>query len=283
MAYKTLISTDQLQTEMENSSFVIIDCRFELDNSKAGFVAYQQSHIPNAVYANLDHDLASEVTAESGRHPLPDMNFFQSKLGEWGIDSTKQVIVYDQFHGAFASRLWWMLRYLGHEAVAVLDGGYPKWEKENRPTESGIHQNDPVVFAGTVHQGWTVSVAEVMQNLNESSFKLIDSRAPDRFHGENETIDPLGGHIPGAVNYFFGNNITPEGVMKSPQELKQQFDILLENQLPDESVFYCGSGVSACQNLLAMAHAGLDGAKLYVGSWSEWSKGTNRPIATDSD
>jgi len=283
MVYKTLIDTEQLQSELENPSFVIVDCRFELGNSDAGYEAYQQGHIPNAVYANLDDDLANVKATERGRHPLPDVKIFQVKLGEWGIDSTKQVVVYDQFHGAFASRLWWMLRQLGHERVAVLDGGFPKWEQDERPTESGIYQNEAVVFEGNLQQGWTVSIEEVEENLSDTAFKLIDSRAPDRFRGENETIDPVGGHIPGASNHFFGNNINEAGVMKSASELKQQFEALLENQSPDETVFYCGSGVSACQNLLAMTHAGLDGAKLYVGSWSEWSTDTNRPMSTDSE
>lgn len=283
MVYKTLISTEELQNQLNRDDTIIVDCRFDLGDPNAGFEAYQTAHIPNAVYAHLDNDLSSPPTDSTGRHPLPNPDVFKETLSAWGIDAKKQVVVYDQFHGAFAGRLWWMLHYLGHEAVAVLDGGFPKWEKENRPTESGVHQNAPTMFEGNPQAGWTVSVEEVEANIKHPQFKLIDARSPDRFRGENETIDPAGGHIPGAINHFFGNNVDENGVMKSPEALKQQFEALLDQQAPSETVFYCGSGVSACQNLLAMSHAGLEGAKLYVGSWSEWLKEPNRPISTDAE
>lgn len=283
MVYKTLISTEQLQSRLHHDNIVIVDCRFELGDPNAGFKAYQKGHIPSAVYAHLDNDLSSTPTETTGRHPLPNLDEFKAKLGIWGIDADKQVVVYDQFHGAFASRLWWMLRYLGHEAVAVLNGGFPKWEQENRPTDNGIHQNQSKTFEGNPQAGWTVSASDVEQNIDDQQFKLIDSRSSDRFRGENETIDPAGGHIPGAINHFFGNNVDENGVMKSPETLRQQFEALIDQQAPSEAIFYCGSGVSACQNLLAMSHAGLEGAKLYVGSWSEWLKDPDRPISTDAE
>jgi len=224
--------------------------------------------------------LAGPVTAGSGRHPLPDWETFQQTLGAWGIDQHSQVIAYDQNNGMFAARLWWMLRALGHEAVAVLDGGVDKWNREGLAMEDGNVNNTRKRFGGKPKADWMVSAREVGKNLSDPKFALIDSRDPARYSGEIEPIDPAAGHIPGAVNHFFGDNLNDSGEFLPKDKLRAQFESLLEGGKPEDAVFYCGSGVSACHNLLALAHAGLSGAKLYVGSWSEWAADPKRPINT---
>lgn len=282
MAHNTLISTAELAHRLDDERLVVVDCRFELDDPQAAFFAYQKAHLPRAVYAHLDEDLAGPITPHSGRHPLPAVDDFCQTLGRLGIDRDKHVVVYDQSHGAFAARLWWMLRYLGHEAVAVLDGGFAKWEREGRPTASGVHNNPTTVFSGTPKLDWVFSLDDVLENLHTQQRLLIDSREPQRYAGCEEPLDPVAGHIPGARNYHFANNLDEQETMLPTDVLKAQLEAVLDGRAPEETVFYCGSGVSACQNLLAMAHAGLDGAKLYVGSWSQWCKDPKRPVAKES-
>jgi len=274
-----LISTKALSARLGDERLVVVDCRFELDDPQAGYTAYETTHLPDAVYAHLDDDLAGPITPQSGRHPLPDMASFCQTLGNWGIDENKQVVVYDQNHGAFAARLWWMLRYLGHEAVAVLDGGFAKWVGEGKSTTPGIHTNPATAFSGMPLADWKVSPDAILDNLNTQRWLLIDSRDPMRYAGEEEPLDPVAGHIPGARNHFFKDNLTQQETMLPANVLREKFEALFDGKAPEEVVFYCGSGVSACQNLLAMSHAGLEGARLYVGSWSQWCKDASRPVA----
>lgn len=277
----TLISTDDLALHLESPDWVVVDCRFDLADQPAGERLYRDAHIPGAVYAHLGRDLAGAKTADqNGRHPLPDPDVLKHTLGSWGISDGVQVVAYDQDTGMFASRLWWLLRFMGHTAVAVLDGGFRAWTREGRTVGSGSEHRTPRVFAGRPdHTAWLkVGDVERVVGTDGSGIQLVDSRAPERYQGLGETIDPVAGHIPGAANYFYKNNVTPEGTFREPEELKAQFTGVLGSTPPDRVVFYCGSGVSACHNLLALEHAGMPGARLYVGSWSEWCRDPKHPI-----
>jgi thiosulfate/3-mercaptopyruvate sulfurtransferase len=270
--FQTIISTDELNQHLNQDNWVIVDCRFDLSDANAGFGEYKTTHIPGAVYAQLDHDLSSTPTETSGRHPLPDWVEFQSTLGIWGIDSQTQVIVYDHSHGGFAGRLWWMLRALGHDAVALLDGGWTKWARDGFEVEDRVVTNSQKTFKGQLQADWIVPVERIEQNLQQPELMLIDSREGARYRGESEPIDTEAGHIPGALNHFFGNNLNEHGEFLPADKLKQQFETLIDHRPLDEVVVYCGSGVSE--------HAGLSGAKLYVGSWSEWSRNPDHPFNT---
>ena len=279
MAYDTLISTGKLVSNLDGS-WVIVDCRYDLRDTGSGRQQYRTAHIPGAVYASLSHDLAGPVGSGGGRHPLPSTAVLEATFGRLGIGGGVQVVVYDGDVGMFASRMWWMLRYMGHEAAAVLDGGWAKWMREGRPVRAGEQMREPATFTGQPREDLWLGVADVETRLGDPSVLLIDARAPERFEGGAEPIDRTAGHIPGAVNRFFRRNATDEGVMLSPDTLRLQFAETLGERSPDQVVMYCGSGVTACQNLLAMEHAGLNGAKLYPGSWSEWSSDPGRPIET---
>lgn len=277
MTYTTLISSEQLAKHIHNSNLVIIDCRFSLADSEAGYKSYRKGHIENARYAHLDKDLSSQITSTTGRHPLPNFNSLAKKLGQWGINHQSQVVVYDDAHGAFASRLWWLLRCLGHEAVAVLDGGLSHWKAALTTKLPTIQEK---TFRAYLDQSFWLSAPEINNALARDSIQLIDARTAIRFSGEQEPIDPVAGHIPKAVNRAFQLNLADTGVFLSQSELRQQFSTILESFTPEQTVHMCGSGVTACHNLLAMEHAGLSGSKLYAGSWSEWITNPNRSIAT---
>ncbi len=280
MSYTTLISTNELVAHLGAPGVRIVDCRFSLADKTAGCVAYKAAHIPGAVYANLDEDLSAPRAANGagGRHPLPTPEAFASILSDWGIDNETQVIAYDDGSGAMAARLWWMLRWLGHDRVAVLDGGWLAWQGERRPVESQSLTPFPTNFVPHPRPEMVVDVEKVFGYTASGGALLIDARAADRFRGENETIDPVGGHIPGATNYFYGNNLA-DGRFRSPDELAAAFRSLIGQRSAAEVVMYCGSGVTACHNLLAMEHAGLGLARLYSGSWSDWISDPRRPQA----
>jgi len=280
--YTTLVSPQVLRSHLSDPEWVIVDCRFDLMQPDWGFRSYQESHIPNAVYADLDRDLSGPRTAKSGRHPLPDPKQFLARLGSWGIDATKQVVVYDTVGGAFAARLWWMLRLYQHLAVAVLDGGFGHWVRLGYPVESGIHTNAPTTYTAQPKMEQVATTQEVEQNLNQQRLVLIDARAPERYRGELEPIDPVAGHIPGALNRFHQENLKPDGTFKPARQLKREFRALLGETPPEKVVFYCGSGVTSCHHLLAMEIAGLSGARLYAGSWSEWIRNPAHPVATQT-
>jgi thiosulfate/3-mercaptopyruvate sulfurtransferase len=283
--YKTIVSAAALSAAPAH--WVIVDCRHNLADSQAGRNAYIQGHIPGAYFLHLDHDLAGPVNGKNGRHPLPDPAEFEKKLMAIGIGPETQVVAYDDAGGAYAARLWWLLRWLGHEAVAVLDGGFPQWLAGGYPIEVGSRQplsSSGAVFSTLSHpneNSW-VPVEVVMENVQTNKYMLVDARSPDRFRGENETIDPVGGHIPGALNRFFRLNLNEEGRFKSADQLKTEWSELLQGRAPSEIIAQCGSGVTACHNLLALEMAGLQGARLYPGSWSEWCAEPSRPIASGS-
>jgi thiosulfate/3-mercaptopyruvate sulfurtransferase len=255
-----------------------VDCRFDLKDTSAGERAYETAHIPGAVYADVDHDLSAPKTGTNGRHPLPEVDIFVATLGRLGIDASTQVVVYDQDSGGFASRLWWMLRWLGHDGVALLNGGFAKWAAEGRPTQSGVEVRPRRVFVPHVQPQMMANATDVEGIVGKSGWRLIDARAPERFRGEVEPVDKVAGHIPGAVNVPFLENLDANGTFKSPADLAERFRKASGSTPTDHLVVYCGSGVTACQNLLALEHAGMHGAKLYPGSWSEWSSDASRPM-----
>jgi thiosulfate/3-mercaptopyruvate sulfurtransferase len=276
VSYRTLISTEQLAGHLGND-WVIVDCRYDLQKESWGREEYRAAHVPGAVYASLADDLAGPRTGINGRHPVPPVDALAETFGRLGISRGVQVIAYDQDSGMYASRLWWSLRYLGHEAVALLDGGWAKWKREGRPATSGDEPRSPAVFKADPKPDMQVSVDAVNAHLTDKSVLLVDARAPERFEGRNETIDRAAGHIPGAVNHFFKRNLAGDGTMLAPEALRRNFESVLKGRDTSEVVMYCGSGVTACHNLLAMEHAGLPGVRLYAGSWSEWSADPARP------
>jgi len=276
--HTTLVSTDLLASHL--GDWAVIDCRFDLQDEHWGREQYRQAHVPGAVYVSLNDDLSAPPTGMNGRHPLPSIADLTSLFGRLGIDRSTQVIAYDQDAGSYASRLWWSLRYLGHHAVAVLDGGWAKWVREARPVRSGDESRKPAAFTAAPRPASRVDLDDVSAHLTDGTRRLVDARAPERFEGRTETIDRVAGHIPGAMNHFFKQNLDADGTMLPAQRLRENFERLLGPTSPADAVMYCGSGVTACHNLLALEHAGLHGARLYVGSWSEWSSDPSRPIET---
>ena len=270
----TLVSTEDLAAHPE---WRVFDCRHDLANPELGEQQFREGHIPAALYAHLDRDLSGTKTGANGRHPLPEPKAFVSWAGKQGLQPTDQVVCYDGGSGAMASRLWWMLRWVGHETVAVLDGGFAKWQREGRPVTTDVPQVVPVAYPGHAK---TPMVAYL--SLVEKKFKkavLLDARAPARYRGEQEPIDPVAGRIPGAKNRFNNDNLTADGTFKPAAELKKEFLAVLGDRNPADVINYCGSGVAACHNALAMEIAGLGGSRVYPGSWSEWSRDPMRPIS----
>lgn len=277
--FTKIVSTQELADHLLDPDWVIIDCRFDLAKPDWGQQSYLEAHIPGAAYAHLDRDLAGPVTSETGRHPLPKIEDMTRRFENWGIRPTSQVVVYDTAGGAFADRLWWLLRFLGHRAAAVLDGGFGKWQHENRPVAAGPETIEPGLFHPNPDWSMVVDASDVERIRQDPAYRLIDARAPERYRGEREPIDPVAGHIPGAVNRFHGANLAPDGTFLPPQNLREQFDVLIGQTLPENVVVYCGSGVTSIHHILAMELAGLPGARLYVGSWSEWIRDKKRPIS----
>lgn len=276
--YRTVIDAATLAQHLADPDWVIVDCRFDLGDTAAGRRSYTQAHIPGAVYAHLDDDLSGPPVTDHGRHPLPTPAALTALFGRLGMDERKQVVAYDSLNGGIAARLWWMLRYMGHAATAVLDGGWAAWEAAGLPVRGGVEGHAPALFTGHPRREWLVTVDEVATRP-----LLIDSRDPQRYRGELEPIDPQPGHIPGAINHFFQDNWGAEGRYLPPEEIRARLTAVLGEITPEAATFYCGSGVTACANLLAMAHAGLGNGRLYAGSWSEWSSDPQRPIATGDE
>ena len=277
--HTTLITTDVLAAHLDGT-WAIVDCRYDLKNDGWGWEQYRAGHVPGAVYASLSHDLAAAPTGSNGRHPLPSAEQLADAFGRLGISNDTQVVTYDQETGMFASRLWWLLRYMGHEAAAVLDGGWTKWTREARPTRAGEETRLRATFAPRARTDMRVDVHGVEAIARERSKLLVDARGPERFEGRTEPLDRVPGHIPGAVNHYYHSNIAPDGTLLPADALREQFHATLNGRRPEDVVMYCGSGVSACQNLLSMEVAGLTGARLYPGSWSEWSSDLSRPVET---
>jgi thiosulfate/3-mercaptopyruvate sulfurtransferase len=285
--FTTLISPQNLDALMQTAAgggapVIIFDCRFDLADPKAGETAYVDGHIFGAFYAHLDRDLSGTATGKNGRHPLPDRDALVRQLAACGLSKGQQVVAYDAQGGMYAARLWWLLRWLGHESVAVLDGGLQAWlaagfkldtAPPEAPPEGDFVPGEPLAT--------TADAAAIERNLSSHERLVVDARAPDRYRGENETLDPIGGHIPGAANRFFKDNLGPDGRFKPAAILREEFiQVLGKDRQSERVISQCGSGVTACHNLLAMEIAGLHGASLYPGSWSEWCADKRRPVAT---
>ncbi len=275
--HTTLIDTATLAARLTDPAVIVIDCRFDLARPEAGERAYADAHIPGAAYAHLDRDLSGPKTGSNGRHPLPAPAVLAATLGRLGIDATTQVVAYDQDNGMYASRLWWMLRWMGHDAVAVLDGGLAAWVADGHAVTAGVELHTARTFIGTPNPAFTVDVETVGALAASSAARVIDARAPERFSGDVEPIDPVAGHFPGAVSYWFARNLE-NGRFRSADALRAEFEALVSGVTADQVVSYCGSGVTGCHNLLALEHAGLYGARLYPGSWSEWVSDPSRPV-----
>ena len=277
---KLLVTTEELARHLDDPKWLVFDTRHELTNPETGPRVYAEGHIPGAYFMHTDDDLSGAKTGRNGRHPLPDIDVFAAKMNACGVARGVQVVVYDDLAGNFAVRLWWLLQWLGHDEVALLDGGYPLWVKESRPTTKDIPAPRKGQFVPRPLLGDTVDIDFVDRFREDPNLKLIDARAADRFRGLNETIDPVAGHIPGAVNRFWRNNLLADGRFKAPDVLRKEYLALLGTTAPEQAVHMCGSGVTACHNLYAMALAGLPPGRLYPGSWSEWCADTRRPVAT---
>ena len=278
MPLRTLATTAELAAHLTDPEWVIIDCRHDLTDAHAGRAEFQRSHIPGARYLDAAQDLAGPLNGKNGRHPLPTADAFAQSLSRAGVQTGRQVIAYDAQPGMFAARLWWMLRWVGHDAVAVLDGGWNKWIAEGRPVSAEIPAPAQARFVPSP-RNTAVDAGVVLASLGKPGLMLLDARAPDRFRGENETLDPAGGRIPGAANRFFRENLDSAGLYKPAAQLREEYSRLLAGKSPEQLVHYCGSGVSACHNVLAMEIAGLSGGRLYPGSWSEWCTDPARPRA----
>lgn len=281
MAYTTLIDTKALADRLDDPNWVIFDCRFSLKMPAQGHKEYQGGHIPGAVYANLDTDLAAPKEQMTGRHPLPAPTAFAAWLRKCGVSGHSQVVAYDADGAMFASRLWWMLRWFGHQSVAVLDGGWPAWVSGGYPISEDTPTPEPGDFDGRPDDSMWVStqdVAEVVQGKTVTE-QIVDARVEPRFKGEVEPIDPIAGHVPGACSLPCGGNVDDHGRFLSGEQLRHRFHSLFVAREPAQVINMCGSGVTACRNILAMEIAGWPGTRLYVGSWSEWITDTQRPIA----
>jgi thiosulfate/3-mercaptopyruvate sulfurtransferase len=283
VGFATLIDSDQLAAHLGAANWRIFDCRFDLAATERGEQAYAEAHLPDAYYAHLDRDLSSPITPQSGRHPLPDPDRLCDWLGEHGVGSEAQVIVYDDSGGTMAVRLWWLLRWLGHERVAVLDGGWPTWTQTGLPVQTSAPQgSDAMIFEGTPDWRQVVTTDTLNQHLQAGSgdLLLMDARTGERFRGDAEPIDAVAGHIPRAINIPLQDNLDSNGRFKPADKLQRMYAAALGTHATERVVAMCGSGVTACHNLLAMELAGMHGGRLYAGSWSEWIRDPERPVAT---
>lgn len=272
--YRTLIQAEDLVRHLDDAGWVVVDCRHDLADHQAGRRAHLDGHIPGAGFADMESDLSAAKTPGSGRHPLPSPAHLVAVFSRLGIGDDTQVVAYDAAGGMMAARLWWLLRYMGHETVAVLDGGWPCWRQAGYPVVSGEEHRAPEEFHGQPCHGRVVETAAVLEQA-----RLIDARDPARYRGEIEPLDPVAGHIPGALNYFCRNNLDEQGRFRDPAVLQAQFATVFGETPAENAAFYCGSGVTACHNILAAVHAGFPQSRLYPGSWSEWCADPSRPVA----
>lgn len=278
MSHTTLVDVATLAAHLNDPDWLVVDVRHQLADTAYGERVYGEGHVPGAVFLHCDRDLSGPTTGSNGRHPLPAPQALVARLGAIGIGPATQVVVYDDAQGMIAGRLWWLLRWLGHARVAVLDGGLQAWLAANQPLTPAMPSPRPANFVLRLNDAM-VDADYVQAFLQTSRMHLVDARSPDRFRGENETIDPVGGHIPGAVNRFFRDNLQADGRFKPATELRSEWLEVLAGASPEAVVHQCGSGVSACHNMLAMEIAGLPGSRLYAGSWSEWCADRGRPVA----
>lgn len=282
MNFDTLINAQELADNINNPNWVIFDCRLDSNETNIVRKKYLEGHIPGAIYVHLDDDLSGPIIAnKTSRHPLPVIDVFVKKLSNWGINDQTQVIVYDDLGGSIADRLWWMLQWLGHENIAVLNGGFQQWEKSKNPIDNIIPVQEPKTFVPVIQNNRLVNIEAVVTLQNSPDHLLVDCRAPERYRGEKEPLDHTAGHIPGAVNLFFQDNLNENSLFHSKEYLKKRF-LNVHGEKPVENIiYYCGSGVTATHNLLALKYAGLGNASLYAGSWSEWITDPTRPIGTN--
>ena len=285
MPLTTLVSTAELALHLNDPAWVILDCQHDLMNPEFGRTAYAQEHIPGARFISLDDDLADHAGHGRGRHPLPPPAALAAAFSRLGIDADKQVVIYDSAGGSYAARAWWCLRWLGHPAAAVLDGGITQWRTEGRTLSAEQPPWRAAVFEAQPVDSMKVDSAAVLALINQpglgiSSGRVIDARAPERYSGSTEPIDPVAGHIPGALNRFWKNNLAADGRFKTSAQLRCELTMMAGSLTPQQLIHQCGSGVTACHNLMAMEVAGLTGGRLYPGSWSEWCADPARPVAT---
>lgn len=276
--FNTLVSAQQLAQLQAQKAVLVLDCRFDLMNTRAGEQAYAEGHIPGALYTHLDRDLSGPITPTTGRHPLPAINTWAATLGQLGIDNDTQVVAYDANSGMTAARVWWMLRWLGHDNVAVLSGGLQAWTQAGLPISQIPGKAEPKQFVAKPRMDMLVTAQNVMELVKRSDWRVLDARAAERFRGEVEPIDPVAGHIPGAQSFPFAANLNSNAELLASSELQTRFAAALGDVSSDHTIAMCGSGVTACHLLLAMEHAGLHGGKLYAGSWSEWIRDPSRPV-----
>jgi thiosulfate/3-mercaptopyruvate sulfurtransferase len=283
--YKTLISAKELAERLRNTDWVIIDCRFTLIDTEQGRRDYNVAHIQGALYAHLDEDLCGKIIpGKTGRHPLPPIEDLVNTFSKWGIDSQVQVVAYDDNGGAMAAaRLWWLLHWLGHEAVAVLDGGWSLWRDQDYPMGIGTEIKNSRKFIPDLRKELNVSTKDVLREIKDQGSLILDSRAIERYRGEIEPIDPVAGHIPTAKPAPYQDNLDSKGKFLQPEILRRRFKDIMGAVPAKSTIFYCGSGVTAAQNVLAVAYAGLGDAKLYAGSWSEWITDPRHPVATGNE
>jgi len=274
--YTSIIEAEVLNQHLDDPDWIVFDCRYNSLDKTAGLNQYLEAHIPVARYAHMDKDLSGPIIpGQTGRHPFPDADIFTKQLQQWGVNQTSQVIIYDGSHGALAARLWFMFRYLGHEKVAVLNGGFKHWIKRKFPTTADLPIIKQGNFESNIQTELLASLSSVIEISKSNDGCLIDARAANRYRGETEPLDPIAGHIPNAKNYPFSENVDTDGMWKTKAEITKRFKNLAQEK---EMIFYCGSGVTACHNLLALHYAGIAEAKLYPGSWSEWIVDPLRPI-----
>ena len=279
MEFTTLIEVEELRANVRATDWIVLDCRFDLTHPDKGRQAFLNGHIPGARYVDLDRDLSAPITADSGRHPLPDPEGFARRVGTWGIDNDTQIIIYDDANAGYAARAWWMLRWIGARRVAVLNGGIAAWQAAGGPIE---HANSaiasPKAFTARVRADWVLSAEQVIAALREPDPLLVDARAAGRFTGAVEPIDPVAGHVPGARNFPFSDNVQQDGRLPAPAVLRERWQAFLGGKSPQDIISMCGSGVTACHHLLTLEAAGLPGARLYAGSWSQWIRDPARPV-----
>jgi thiosulfate/3-mercaptopyruvate sulfurtransferase len=281
MPYTTLISPSELLPHLDDSEWAVVDCRFTLRDVERGRTAYRTSHIAGSVYAHLDEDLSGPIVpGRTGRHPLPEVDAFAATLSRWGIDESVQVVVYDDAGGAIAARLWWMLRWMGHQNAALLDGGWQAWEGEGSAVRGGSESRASRRFTPRVRTELLLAADDLAPMVNDTTVVLCDARSEDRYRGENETLDPVAGHIPGATSLPYAGNLDSSGRFLSRERLRARYEAHIGDVPVQEVVMYCGSGVTAAHNVLAAAHAGLGEALLYAGSWSDWITDPGRPVET---